>query len=277
MRDDLAVFILTHGRANSQKTLQTLKKCGYTGKTYLIIDDEDEQQDEYCSLYKDAVIKFSKKEIEYTFDTMTSIKEYRSVVYARNAAYSIAKVMGIKWVFVCDDDISGFSYRVIKSGKLGSFDIKNFDDLLLLMCEIADKGNICIFSFSQAGLYIGGANETYLKGSHRNISQAMLLNTDNPIKFRGLFSEDLHASLDAGIQGKTAIATTMVQIHSPTRGTNKGGLFDLYKDGGTYVRTFFTILAYPNVAKITIKNGEFKPTFNHSAFVPLILSERWKK
>lgn len=39
-----AVFILSHGRANNIITIQALKKSNYTGKIYIIIDDEDEQE-----------------------------------------------------------------------------------------------------------------------------------------------------------------------------------------------------------------------------------------
>ena len=46
MRNDFAVFILSHGRANNLITLKTLDKIGYTGKTYIIIDNEDEQEEE---------------------------------------------------------------------------------------------------------------------------------------------------------------------------------------------------------------------------------------
>ena len=41
MRNDFAIFILSHGRANKVKTLKTLKDCGYNGKWYIIIDNED--------------------------------------------------------------------------------------------------------------------------------------------------------------------------------------------------------------------------------------------
>lgn len=47
MRDDFCVFILTHGRANNVITMDTLKKCGYTGKCYIVIDNEDDQEAEY--------------------------------------------------------------------------------------------------------------------------------------------------------------------------------------------------------------------------------------
>ena len=46
MRDDFAVFILSHGRAKEQITLNSLLNAGYTGKWYIIVDDLDEQKDE---------------------------------------------------------------------------------------------------------------------------------------------------------------------------------------------------------------------------------------
>lgn len=45
--ENFAVFILTHGRAENIITLKALEKAGYSGKTYLVIDDEDEQEGLY--------------------------------------------------------------------------------------------------------------------------------------------------------------------------------------------------------------------------------------
>ena len=47
MRDDFCAFILTHGRPDNVKTLKTLEKAGYTGKVYIVIDDEDDNEQEY--------------------------------------------------------------------------------------------------------------------------------------------------------------------------------------------------------------------------------------
>lgn len=47
MRDDFAVFILTHGRADNVVTMKTLRKHGYAGRWYMIIDDEDPTADAY--------------------------------------------------------------------------------------------------------------------------------------------------------------------------------------------------------------------------------------
>ena len=40
---NFAVFILTHGRAENVETYKALRDCGYTGKIYVIIDDEDDE------------------------------------------------------------------------------------------------------------------------------------------------------------------------------------------------------------------------------------------
>ena len=47
MRNDFAVLIFSHGRADRVYTIPTLRKGGYIGKIYIVVDNEDEQQDEY--------------------------------------------------------------------------------------------------------------------------------------------------------------------------------------------------------------------------------------
>ena len=63
MKNNFAVFILTHGRANNVRTYKTLRAQGYTGKIYLMVDDEDSQVEEYKKLYKDQVVVFSNRRL----------------------------------------------------------------------------------------------------------------------------------------------------------------------------------------------------------------------
>lgn len=62
MRNDTAIFIITHQRADKQLTLKMLKQSGYSGKVYLVVDDMDCQLQEYR---KDMAIIFwySVKEV----------------------------------------------------------------------------------------------------------------------------------------------------------------------------------------------------------------------
>lgn len=60
MTEDFAVFILTHGRANNVKTVQTLERCGFTGKWFVVIDNEDDQEEDYRRIFGDKVIQCKK-------------------------------------------------------------------------------------------------------------------------------------------------------------------------------------------------------------------------
>jgi hypothetical protein len=66
---DFAVFILTHGRPDNVKTLSTLKKCGYTGKIYFIVDNEDKTIEQYQKNYGIENVKiFDKKAMADSID-----------------------------------------------------------------------------------------------------------------------------------------------------------------------------------------------------------------
>ena len=121
MNDKFAVFILTHGRPDNMKTVQSLKKSNYTGDIYFIIDDEDETADQYRNNFgADKVIQFSKKEASKITDIGDSMQTLRGVTFARNISQRIAKEMGLDYMLQLDDDYTSFAYRytfgdVIKS------------------------------------------------------------------------------------------------------------------------------------------------------------------
>ncbi len=48
---DFAVFIMVHGRPEKMWTYHTLRKCGYTGKIFLIADSLDETRHRYKEIY----------------------------------------------------------------------------------------------------------------------------------------------------------------------------------------------------------------------------------
>lgn len=110
MRDDFAVFILTHGRPDKIVTLKSLKKGNYSGKWYVVIDNEDEKESEYRRKYGDHVLQFDKKAISETFDTMDLSEDRRTIVYARNVCFELAKQIGVRYFLELDDDYVCFMY-----------------------------------------------------------------------------------------------------------------------------------------------------------------------
>ena len=49
MRDDFCAFILTHGRPDKVLTYRTLRRAGYTGKIFIVVDDEDKTRNQYMA------------------------------------------------------------------------------------------------------------------------------------------------------------------------------------------------------------------------------------
>lgn len=81
MREDFTVFILTHGRADRVDTIKTLRKSGYTGPIWLVIDNEDEQRSEYEKLPVTGVYVFDKAEEMKRTDTEDNFANHKLVVY----------------------------------------------------------------------------------------------------------------------------------------------------------------------------------------------------
>ena len=106
-----AVLILTHGRANNVITYNTLRRCGYTGEIWIVIDNEDSQADEYRRIYGDKVVMFDKPEIASRFDEGDNFHDRRAIIYARNASFEIAEKLGLNYFVQMDDDYTGFRYR----------------------------------------------------------------------------------------------------------------------------------------------------------------------
>ena len=67
---NFVAFILTHGRPDRVLTYDKLRKHGYTGKIYIVCDDEDKTLPEYRKRFGDVLV-FSKAEIAKTFDEAT--------------------------------------------------------------------------------------------------------------------------------------------------------------------------------------------------------------
>lgn len=239
---DFAVFIITHERVNNQKTFDLLKKSGYTGEIFFIIDDKDEQIDEYKNKYGDKVIVFSKDEIKNKIDTMTNKKEYLSSVYVRNEVYNIAKKLKLKFIFVCDDDIKTFHYRYIEDGKLKQKKLKNIDDVFDIMCETMEKSKVIAFGFTQKKYYIGGLNQYFKNGHVRMLAHTMLLKVEEPIDFRGIFYEDTISTIKENITGRVCLTTTDIMSDAEqfaVGSLKSGGMTEIYKRTNLYTHCFF--------------------------------------
>ena len=136
MRNDFAVLILSHGRPNNIKTIKALENANYTGRYYIVIDNEDKTKDEYIKLYGDKVIIFDKQAISDNpkYDKFDNNNNKKVIFFARNASMEIAKDLGIKYYIQFDDDYTRFEFRYEKDNVLKhDGKINNLDKVINLM------------------------------------------------------------------------------------------------------------------------------------------------
>ena len=150
MRDDFAVFILTHGRADNVVTMRALQRGGYTGRWYMIIDDEDSDAENYQENFgKDHVIMFNKQEAYDLADTMDNFNNHRAIIYARNESFRIAKNLGLTYFLMMDDDYKEIDFRYAEGKKLAAKPARNLDRIFEDMLKFLDVSGAATVAFAQ--------------------------------------------------------------------------------------------------------------------------------
>lgn len=281
MRDDFAAFILTHGRPDRLYTLDTLKGAGYTGKIYIVIDDEDDTEPEYRKRYGDKVVQFCKLDIAKTFDVGDLSQERRTIVYARNACFEIAKKLGLKYFLELDDDYTSFEYRYIRGDKLMVRKCKQLDRLFESMVNFLDDTKALTVAMSQGGDFIGGAkSKRYREKVTRKAMNTFFCRTDKPFTFVGRINEDVNTYTTLGMKGELILSITDASIVQKQTQSNTGGMTDAYLDMGTYLKSFFTVMYCPSCVKVGAMGDKHMRIHHHIDWrrcVPKILNERYRK
>jgi hypothetical protein len=275
--DNFAVFILTHGRANNIITVKTLKKCGYTGKIFYIVDNEDKTVNQYIKNFgKENVKIFDKKQMADSIDEGNNFDERRTITHARNACFNIAKEIGIKYFIQLDDDYKQFKYRF--ENKLGyEAVIKNIDKIFLLFINFYIKTNIKTIAFSQGGDHIGGFTITKLK---RKAMNSFICSTDRPFKFIGAMNEDVNTYTTLQSRGNLFFTYTSIQLDQKQTQSQTGGITDMYLRFGTYCKAFTTTMMMPSSVKVSMmntNNSRIHHKIKWKNTIPLIINEKYKK
>lgn len=271
---DFAVFILTHGRPDNIKTLSTLKKCGYTGKIYFIVDNEDKCIDKYIQNFGHENVKiFDKKFYADNIDEGNNFDNRKVIIHARNACFDIAKDLGIKYFIQLDDDYYYFGYRYESGAKI----IKNLDNVFDIVLNFYKSVNINSIAFSQGGDHIGGFSGIKLK---RKCMNSFICCTDREFQFVGSINEDVNTYTSLGSRGNIFFTFTNLQLDQKDTQSNNGGMTDEYALTGTYVKSFHSVLMQPSSVKVSMMNSN-NPRLHHSIkwvnTVPMIINENFKK
>ena len=282
MRDDFAVFILSHGRANNVKTLTTIKNCGYTGKWYIIIDNEDKQAQEYYENFgEEHVVMFDKIEKAKHVDTCDIQQARNIVLFARNSCHDIAKELGLTYFLELDDDYIEFRERYEKNGTLSSRFVLDFDSICNEMIEFLETSGALTIAFAQMGDFIGGLDCAMFKQRlTRKCMNSFFCKVDRPFQFLGRINEDVNAYCLLGTQGKLMLTIADIALNQVDTQQNSGGLTESYLDNGTYVKSFYSVICCPScvkVAEMGVNHKRFYHLVDWEHCLPKILSDKYRK
>ncbi len=283
--ENFAAFILTYGRADKVFTYQTLRKCGYTGKIYLVCSTDDTQIPKYQELYgKDDVIIFDKNDYKGTFDIGDNFDKDNVVVYARNANFDIAKKLGLTHFLQLDDDYVNVQFRIPTAEKLDGSTPKNLDYIFDIYLDLLKSTPATSIAFAQGGDFIGGKDNPFFwrqkDGRKRKLMNCYFNAVDRPYQFFGRINEDVNCYVQNGKHGMIFLTHPYISIVQPQTQTNTGGLTEFYKDLGTFVKSFYTILFNPSAVEIRTmgrKHRRLHHSIKWKNALPQIISQEFKK
>ena len=263
-------------------TMKTLKRGGYTGRWYMIIDDEDEQREKYVENFgADHVVVFDKQSAYDRADTMDTFNDHRAIIYARNESWRIAKNLGLTYFLMLDDDYKSIDYRFADKGALRYKAVKDFDRIFEDMLDFLDASGADTVAFAQGGDFVGGLQGgNFRKGLMRKAMNSFFCRTDKPIEFRGTMNEDVVTYTTLSSRGHLFFSyTAFAVIQLPTQSL-KGGMTDAYKEGGTYLKTFYAVMSMPSAVSVGMMNTKHKRIHHRidwESCAPKILNEKWRK
>jgi len=286
-RSNFAAFILTHGRADNVRTYHALRKCGYSGRIYLLVDDEDKQLPRYLELYKDEVIVFPKQAAIDMTDSGDNSGRRNSVVFARNYNFQVAKQLGLTHFWQLDDDYSQFGWTMnnqldyITAGVV----TKRLDDMIEACLNFLDDIGAHSVAFAQGGDFIGGGEGRAFRRMRQNklfrkVMNSFFFRTDRPVSFKGVGNDDVNMYVEGGIRGKVFSTIPRLRLWQGQTQLNSGGLTDMYLDAGTYVKSFYTVMIAPScvrVCRMISKNRRIHHAIKWADAVPVIIDEKYRK
>lgn len=290
--NDFAIFILSHGRPDNVYTFKTLQKHGYTGKTYIIIDDTDKSRERYIKNFgEDNVVIFNKQVIANKVDQGDNLNDLRTTTHARNAIFEVAEELGYKYFMQFDDDYTSFRYRFIDGlyitdltkkyntdGNIGSLD----NQINILLDFLKSSNRIKSIAIAQGGDFIGGEGCSIITNYInvcRKCMNSFICSTDRKFHFISRLNEDVNTYITLGSRGDLFLTLPFIGLEQKQTQETQGGMTETYIENGTYQKSFFSVMYCPAFVKIGLigKSNRIHHSIKWINAVPKIISEKNKK
>lgn len=278
--ETFCVFILTHGRPDNVITVKTLERHGYTGRLYLVVDNEDKTVERYRQNFgAERVIVFDKKAEADACDEGNNFDERRTITMARNACFGIAKRIGVTHFLELDDDYSDFRYKIEETGNSLAV-VKNINGVFEKFLRFYESSGATSVAFAQNGDFIGGFDNGhgFYRFSKRKCMNTFFCSTERPFRFIGAMNEDVNTYTTLGSRGSLFLTVPFSAINQAATQSRNGGITDMYKRFGTYCKAFTTVMMMPSAVKVSMmqsKNPRIHHAIDWKRCVPCIVPERY--
>ena len=283
MRDDFAIFILTHGRPNTQLTYNTLMQTGYTGKYYMVLDDTDATIQQYIDNYgPEHIIVFDKNHYINTSEVGTNTPSYKCILYAKNAAEDIAKALNLKAFVIADDDIHTFRFRYPEGDLLRSQPISiSMDRVAEAYVEFLIETNSAAVGFGPTLCYFAGASifDNDKVQTLRIPYNFTFRNTSIPVSWVSSYGEDVITDMIYSKVGQKWMVLPFVQFDCVAPGSGaEGGMADTYKSHSQFKLVMYDFMYLPASIKPLLHQGKkWVCGIQRTQSFPKIISESYKK
>lgn len=282
MANEFAVFILTHGRPDTVVTDKTLRRQGYTGPIFYVIDNEDKTADRYRERYGDMVVEFDKKAYADQVDEGDNFDNRRTTTHVRNALFDIAERLGFEWFIQLDDDYIKFDFRTNAHEQYPSeawLVRTKTDDVFDAVFEFFRHSPFATVALAQGGDFMGGAESSFATGPtiYRKCMNSFFCCTRRRVQFLGRLNEDVNTYCIHGSRGMLFGTIPLASVVQTPTQSQSGGMTGAYIDGGTYIKSWYTVMMCPSFVTVSALNSKFARVHHRIAWpnaVPVILEDR---
>lgn len=282
MDSDFGVLILSHGRPDNVKTYRTLRRSGYTGSIFIVVDNEDDTLDRYRELYGDQVVVFDKAEVAKRIDVGDNFPKRNSVIYARNASFDIADRLGLEWFLELDDDYTSFGYRFDSRLRYVGRVTYRLDEVFGAYLDYFKSIPAASLALAQGGDFMGG--DSRRGGQYINLMRkamnSFFLSTRRRFRWHGRMNDDVNTYVVHGNRGLLFFTANHVSLYQSPTQKQEGGLTEMYMELGTYVKSFYTVMYMPSSVRIRIMGHRYHRLHHEIRWnntVPKIISEDYQK
>ena len=162
--------------------------------------------------------------------------------------------------------------------------IRSLDKVFSALLSFFIASGTGSLALAQGGDFLGGVNGTNATVKSvrllRKCMNSFICSVDRPFTFIGRMNEDVNTYSRRASTGLLFLTSNQVSLGQTQTQATPGGMSDMYREFGTYVKSFYTVMYHPSSATVQMMNSAHARLHHQVRWrntVPKILSEDLKQ